>query len=114
MRVEMLAMSNKIKQIPKQAPTLAMLRARRTEILKLAEHYGASNVRVFGSVARHEATPESDIDLLVNFRDGATIWDAVGLWQDLQEFLGCEVSLVGEDSRKTRFMQHILEDAVLL
>jgi predicted nucleotidyltransferase len=49
-------------------------------------------VRVFGSVARGEATPESDVDLLVQMRDGASMFDLVGLWLDLQDLLGCEVS----------------------
>jgi len=56
--------------MPNQPPTLAMLRARRGEILALADQYGAYNVRVFGSVARGEATPTSDVDLLVNFSPG--------------------------------------------
>ncbi len=58
---------------------------KREAILKLAQQYGASNVRVFGSVARGEARPGSDVDFLVEFRDGASIFDAVGLWQDLTE-----------------------------
>lgn len=45
---------------PQTAVTLADLRARRNEIIALAARYGASNVRVFGSVARGEATPASD------------------------------------------------------
>lgn len=95
-------------------PTLDNLRARRDDILALAERYGAYNVRVFGSVARGEATAGSDVDLLVDFRDDATLWDAVGLWQDLQELLGCEVSLVGNDERQTRFRKRIEEDLVAL
>jgi hypothetical protein len=96
------------------APTLAELRARRDEILRLAEQHGAYNVRIFGSVARGEATAESDVDLLVDFQEGATIWDAVGLWQDLQELLAREVSLIGDEDQETRFMRRIRKDAVLL
>ena len=78
----------------KTAPTLASLRARRDEILALAARYGAHNVRVFGSVARGEATPDSDVDLLVDFRDGATLWGAVGLCvrQKPHRFIGSGVS----------------------
>lgn len=94
--------------------TLDDLRARRDEILALAERYGAYNVRVFGSVARGEATADSDVDLLVSYRPGTSLWDAVGLWQDMQELLGCEVSLVGEDHRDTRFYRRIRQDAVPL
>lgn len=58
--------------------TLADLRARRAEILALAELYGAYNVRVFGSVARGEASPTSDVDLLVNFHDEASLYELSG------------------------------------
>lgn len=97
--------------------TLERLRSRRDEILALAERYGAYDVRVFGSVARGDSTAGSDVDLLVRYRPGTSLWDAVGLWQDLQELLGCEVSLVGEDdddSRRKRFLSRARRDAVAL
>ncbi|XWX03576.1 nucleotidyltransferase family protein [Aggregatilineales bacterium SYSU G02658] len=101
---------------PKQAPTLEMLRARREEILALAQRYGASDVRVFGSVARGEANAESDVDLLVSMREGASMFDLVGLWLALKDLLGCEVSLLTDDEhpRRERLMQRIREDAVPL
>ncbi|TVR19418.1 MAG: nucleotidyltransferase [Anaerolineaceae bacterium] len=97
-------------------PTLAQLRARRDEILAVAEQNGAFNVRVFGSVARGEATAKSDVDLLVSMREGASMFDVIGLWLDLQEMLGCEVSLITDDEhpRKERFMQRVRKDAVPL
>ncbi len=59
----------------KSPPTLDDLRVRRDEIITLAERYGAYNVRVFGSVARGEASADSDVDLLVSFRESASlIW----------------------------------------
>ncbi|MBI5960870.1 MAG: nucleotidyltransferase family protein [Chloroflexi bacterium] len=103
-------MGNKVQP----SPSLDDLRTRRSEILRLAEQRGAFNVRVFGSVARGEARVDSDIDLLVDFQDGATLWDAVGLWQDLQEFLGRSVSLITEDNRDTRFIRRVLKEAVPL
>jgi predicted nucleotidyltransferase len=100
----------------KQAPTLEMLRARREEILALAERYGASDVRVFGSVARGEAHPESDVDLLVSMRAGASMFDLVGLWLDLKDLLRCEVSLLTDDEhpRREHLMQRVRGDAVPL
>jgi uncharacterized protein len=65
----------------------------RDAILKLAAEYGASNVRIFGSVARGEATPESDVDVLVSFPPDRSIFDLTGLWLDLKELLGREVHL---------------------
>lgn len=100
--------------LPKEALTLQDLRARRDEILKLAQQYGAYNVRVFGSVARGEATPDSDVDLLVNFREGTSLFELSGFWQDLQELLGCDVNLLSENGLKERFRKRIEGDIVPL
>ncbi|GAB4528088.1 MAG: nucleotidyltransferase family protein [Anaerolineae bacterium] len=95
-------------------PTLDMLRARRDEILALAERYGAYNVRVFGSVARGDATPDSDVDLLVNFRKGTSLFELSGFWQDLQDLIGYEVNILSEGGLKTRFRNHIESDMLPL
>ena len=97
-------------------PTLDDLRSRRSEILALARRYGAYNVRVFGSVASGKATPDSDIDILVSFREDASIYELSGLWQDLQELLGRRVDLVTDDehSRRKHFVGRILKDAIPL
>ncbi|MCB9456922.1 MAG: nucleotidyltransferase family protein [Anaerolineaceae bacterium] len=96
--------------------TLDELRTHRDAIVALAERYGAYNVRVFGSVARGESTPDSDVDLLITARKGVTMFDLVGLWLDLQELLECEVSLTTDDEipRHERFMQRVRKDAVPL
>jgi hypothetical protein len=67
---------------------------KRDAILELVARYGASNVRIFGSVARGEARPDSDVDLLVQFPDRTSIFDIVGLWQDLSKLLQREVDLL--------------------
>jgi uncharacterized protein len=67
---------------------------KRDAILDLASRYGASNVRVFGSVARGEADPDSDVDLLMQFPERTSIFDIVGLWQDLSHLLQREVDLL--------------------
>lgn len=96
--------------------TLEDLRSRRAEILALAQRYGAYDVRVFGSIARGEATPASDVDLLVSFQDDASLYDLSGLWQDLQDLLSCPVDLVSDDvhPRRERFMRRILKEAIPL
>ncbi|MFQ3645850.1 MAG: nucleotidyltransferase family protein [Anaerolinea sp.] len=94
--------------------TLEALRARRAEILALAARYGVSNVRVFGSVARGEATPTSDVDLLVTANAGTSIFDVVGLWLDLQELLGCRVNVITDGVEDQRFLQRVQTDAVAL
>ena len=78
----------------RQVPTMATLRERRDEIVRIAAAHGASNVRVFGSVARGTAGLGSDIDLLVDFDPGRTLVDHVGLWRDLEALLGPTVDVV--------------------
>lgn len=92
----------------------AVIGDKRNEILKLAEKYGAYNIRVFGSVARGEARPDSDVDFLVDFRTGATMWDAVGLWRELTELMGREVDVIAEEPPDDSFMRSALKDAVPL
>jgi uncharacterized protein len=97
-----------------QTPTLQTLRAHRDEILALAERYGAYNLRVFGSVARGDANPDSDVDLLVSFREGTSLFELSGFWQDLQDLLGYEVNVLSEGGLKTRFRKRIESDLVPL
>lgn len=87
---------------------------KREAILQLAAKYGASQVRVFGSVARGEARPDSDIDFLVSFPPDRSIFDLVGLWLDLKELLGREVDLSTDTSLKEYVRPHAMKDAVSL
>jgi predicted nucleotidyltransferase len=99
-----------------QAPSFEWLQNKRDAILTLAARYGAYNVRVFGSVARGEATSNSDVDFLVSFRDNASLYELSGLQQGLQELLGYSVDVVTDDEnpRRHRFLRRVLEDAVTL
>jgi uncharacterized protein len=73
--------------------TLYDLRQRRAEIERIAQRHGARNVRVFGSVARGDAVPGSDVDLLVDFDPERTVLDLSALILDLQAALGCDVDV---------------------
>ncbi|MCA9906402.1 MAG: nucleotidyltransferase family protein [Anaerolineae bacterium] len=95
-------------------PTLEELRQKRVEILQLAEQHDAYNVRVFGSLARGEASAESDIDLLVSVRPHTSIFDLVGLWLELKDLLGCEVDLSTDEGLKDYVRPQVLKDAVPL
>lgn len=88
--------------------------SQREAILRLADHYGAYNVRIFGSVARGEAAETSDLDLLVKVREGTSMFDLVGLWLDLQTLLDCKISLVDEASISGEFAANARRDAVQL
>jgi hypothetical protein len=75
--------------------TLEILRReKRAAILQLGEKYGARNIRVFGSVARGDNGPASDVDFLVDLDPGRTLFDLGGLLMDLQDLLGVEVDVV--------------------
>jgi len=74
--------------------TLGDLRERREEILRLASARGAHNVRIFGSVARGEASVDSDVDFLVDLDAERTLFDLSGLILDLEDALGRKVDVV--------------------
>ena len=94
--------------------TLAALRQRRDEIVSIAARWGARHVRVFGSVARGEAQPTSDVDLLVDFEPGRSLLDHGGLVMDLQDALDCRVDVVSSRGLRPRFRERVESDAVAL
>lgn len=93
--------------------TLEGLRARREEILRIAAKHGARDVRVFGSVARGRARPDSDVDFLVEFDPGRTVLDLSGLILDLREALDREVHVV-EIGQPSRIARKIEQEALPL
>ncbi|EXI67764.1 MAG: putative nucleotidyltransferase [Candidatus Accumulibacter adjunctus] len=92
--------------------TMETLQAKREHILRLAERWGARHVRVFGSVARGDAGPQSDVDFVVNFEPDRSLLDHGGLLMDLQDLLGCEVDVVDDDAMRPRFRDRVLKEAV--
>ncbi len=88
-----------------------LLKEKREEILKIAAKHGAHNVRVFGSVARDEAGPDSDIDFLVDMEPGRSLLDLSGLWSDLNELLGRKVDVVTEQGIYWLLRRRILKEA---
>jgi len=88
------------------------LQSRREEILSIAERYGARNVRVFGSRARGEGRPDSDIDILVTVRDHASLLELVAIKQDLEDLLGSTVHVVTEDAISPYIREQVLREAV--
>ncbi len=92
-------------------PTLAELRGRRDEILSLARRHGASNVRVFGSVAREDSEAR-DLDLLVDLEAGRSLLDLAALHVELEDLLGCDVDVT--ERVKPRLHQQVMAEAVLL
>jgi len=91
-----------------------LLREKRQEIERIAAEHGAHNVRVFGSVARGEARPESDIDLLVQVGPATSSWFPAGLILDLEDLLGCRVEVVTERALNPDIREHVLREAIAL
>lgn len=89
------------------APTLTDPRTQRDEILALATHYGVTNVRVFGSVARGEASPISDVDLPDDF----SLLDLSGLVHELQLLVGFPVQIASAAHLREDMRPSILRDA---
>jgi predicted nucleotidyltransferase len=94
--------------------SLEQLRSRREEILEIARRYGASQVRVFGSVARGEANAESDIDFLVRFEPTRSLIDQALLKQDLEALLERPVDVVSENGINPLLRNRILSEAIPL
>jgi predicted nucleotidyltransferase len=91
-----------------------MVQNKRDEILRIATHYGASNVRIFGSAARGEAGPKSDVDVLIRLEPGRSLLDIVAIKQELEELLGRKVDVLTESSISPYLREQILMEAIPL
>jgi predicted nucleotidyltransferase len=91
-----------------------ILGEQRQAVLELAARHGARHVRVFGSIARGEATTTSDVDFLVNMDPGRSFLDLCALGDDLEDLLGRKVDLVTEPAISPFLRDRILGEAVPL
>lgn len=91
-----------------------LLHEKREVILQLAAKYGAQRVRVFGSVARGEARPDSDIDLLVDMPADHSLLDRIALLQDLEEMLKRKVDVATERVLRPDIRERVLREAIPL
>lgn len=90
----------------------AVVKRRRKAILRVAARHGARNVRLFGSIARGEARPDSDLDILIELEPGRSLLDLVAIKQDLEELLGCKVDVVTEAAISPYIRDQVLKEAV--
>jgi uncharacterized protein len=99
---------------PHRRVTLAEVRAHREEIYRIAERYGVSNVRVFGSVARGEADEDSDLDLLVDPGPQCSLFDLTGFALDVQDLVNVFTQVATPNGLKARIRDRVLTEATAL
>jgi uncharacterized protein len=95
-------------------PLAQQLRRSRRGLLDSARAHGVRKVRVFGSIARDEASPASDVDLLVELAPGRTLLDLIGFRDDATEVLGIPVDVATPDMLKERIRAEVLAEALPL
>jgi hypothetical protein len=91
-----------------------LLLEKRDDIKRIAARHGAYNLRVFGSVARGEARPESDIDFLIDVGPTTSSWFPTGLMLDLEDLLGRRVEVITEKALNPELRDHVLREAIPL
>ena len=87
------------------------LKSKRDEIIGIATTHGARNLRVFGSVARGDDRPDSDVDLLVDMDSERSLLDLVALGQDLEDLLQRKVDVLTAASVHPALRDRILSEA---
>ncbi|HXL73363.1 MAG TPA: nucleotidyltransferase family protein [bacterium] len=90
--------------------TSEILQSKRSEILNLAMGHGVKNLRVFGSVARGEAGPDSDVDFLVKMESGRSYLDIGAFLMDAQILLGRKVDVVTETGLHPYLRERVLKE----
>ena len=90
------------------------IREKREAILRIAARHGASQVRLIGSVARGEARPDSDVDLLVTWNEGTSLLDQAALMLELENLLGRKVDLASDGWVKPSIRESVYRDAITL
>ena len=91
------------------SPGIAEIRIKVRDVMM---RRGVIRAGVFGSTARGEARPDSDVDFLVEFEKGRSLLDLSGLRLDLEEVLGCEVDVATPGSLHPSMRQEILGELV--
>ena len=91
-----------------------LVQVKREQILRLAKRHGVTRVRVFGSMARGDAGPHSDVDLLIDVGAEPSAWFPGGLVAELEELLGRRVQVVTERGLDDLLRDRVLEEAIPL
>ena len=100
----------KVRQ-PSSGTRLALIRRMRGRLDVAARRHGISDLRVFGSVARGEENPDSDVDFLVNLDRGRTLLDLIGFQQEAEDILGVGVDVSVPRMMKERVRARAMREA---
>src|SRR5690242_14096540 len=95
-----------------RAPLRELVEARREEISAIVARHHGTSVAIFGSVARGDEGPQSDIDFLVEFERGVRPIELLALGADLEEALGVKVDVGTRDSLRGRVRDEVPAEAV--
>lgn len=90
------------------------IQEKRDEICAIAAQHGAYNIRIFGSVVRGEAGPDSDVDFLIDAGPTTSSWFPAGLILDLQKILDRRVEVVTEKALSPFIRDYVLREAIPL
>ena len=90
------------------------IREKRGAIIRIAGRHGATEVRLIGSVARGEARPDSDVDLLVTWSEGTSLLDHAALMLELEKLLGRKVDIASDGWVKPAIQESVYRDAIAL
>ena len=92
----------------------SLVETHREEILAIAARRGASNVRLFGSIARGQGGPESDVDLLVSFESGRSLLDLIALPREIEALVHRSVDVVTDRALSPYIRDQVLAEAIPL
>ena len=84
------------------------------EVISILENHGAKKVSIFGSYARGEQNPESDLDIIVEFSGKKSLLDIVGIEQELSDKLGIKVDLLTEKSISPYLIDRIKKELMVI
>ena len=90
------------------------IREKREAIIRIAGRHGATQVRLIGSIARGEARPDSDVDLLVTWSEGTSLLDQAALMLELEKLLGRRVDIASDGWVKPAIRESVYRDAIAL
>ena len=94
--------------------TLNDIKAKREDILRIANSHGADNLRIFGSFATGRIRENSDLDLLVKMNSGTSLIDRIAIMQELEDLLHIKVDVVNEKALNKSISQSVHEQGVKL